>query len=210
MSHLEDRLAEFIYEELTVSEMEEAKKHVAQCLECQGRVSEFQRIQSTLETVSDVEVPQRVFFVESRKPSLAKMKLPVRWLAPLAIAAGLVVAIVLTGPIHFDKQGSGLTIAFGTLPAPTPLPVASQPIVADPVTIDYEQIVATVAAQQQAWLESELTDRIQSIAAVNGSEIQRLRGEIAYLFDVQRASLRDTLENTSSIQLLAARTEVRE
>ena len=48
MSHLEDKLAEFVYEELTASEMEEVRQHVAQCLECQGRVAEFQEMQHAL------------------------------------------------------------------------------------------------------------------------------------------------------------------
>ena len=209
MSHLEDRLAEFVYEELTVSDMQEARQHVAQCLECQGRVSEFQRVQHALETVPDLEAPRRVVFVESRK-STAKRWLPLRWLVPYATAAALLLALVIAGPIHFDRQESGMTIAFGALPEAVPLQVAAQPIVVEPQPVDYQQIVARVTAQQQAWLESELAERIQAISVVNGREIQRLRAEMAYLYDLQRAAVRDTLENSSSIQLLAARTGVPE
>ncbi len=108
-----------------------------------------------------------------------------------------------------------MTIAFGALPAAEPLQaaaqlIAAQPIIVEPQPVDYEQIVARVTADQQAWLESELAERIQAISAVNGREIQRLRAEMAYLSDLQRAAGRDTLENSSSIQLLAARTEVPE
>ena len=209
MSHLEERLAEFVDEELTASEMDEARRHVAQCLECQGRVSEFQKVQHALESVPDVEVPRRVVFVESRK-SVNRTWLPLRWLVPSATAAALVLALVITGPIHFDRHESGMTIAFGALPQAEPLQVAAQPIVVEPQPVDYEQIVARVTAEQQAWLESEFAERIQTISATNAMEVQRLRAEMAYLSDLQRAALRDTLENASSIQLLAARTEVRE
>ena len=209
MSHLEDRLAEFVYEELTASKMGEARQHVAQCLECQERVSEFQKVQHALETVPDVEVPRRVVFVESGK-STAKTWLPLRWLVPSATAAALVLALVIAGPIHFDRGESGVTIAFGGLPEAEPLQAAAQPIVVEPQPVNYEQIVAHVTAEQQAWLESELTERIQAISVVNGREIQRLRAEMAYLSDLQRAGVRDTLENSSSIQLLAARTEVQQ
>ena len=76
--------------------------------------------------------------------------------------------------------------------------------------MDYELVVARVTSEQQAWLESELESRIQGISAANGREVQRLRAEMAYLSDLQRVGLRDTLVNASSIQLLAARTEVQE
>ena len=209
MSHLEDRLAEFVYEELRASEMREARQHVAQCMECQGRVSEFQKVQHALETVPDLEVPRRVVFVESRK-SPAKTWLPLGWLVPSATAVALVLALVVAGPIHFDRQESGVTIAFGTLPEAEVFEVAAQPVIVEPQPVDYEQIVARVTAEGQAWLESELAERLQAISVVNGREIQRLRAEMAYLSDVQRAGVRDTLENASSIQLLAARTEVQE
>ena len=209
MSHLAERLAEFVYEELTASEMEEARQHVAQCLECQGRVSEFQKVQHALETVPDVEVPRRVVFVESRK-SVTRTWVPLRWLVPSATAAALVLALVIGGPIQFDRHESGMTIAFGALPEAEPLQVAAQPVVVPPQPVDYELVVARVTAEQQAWLESELESRIQGISAANGREVQRLRAEMAYLSDLQRAALRDTLVNASSIQLLAARTEVQE
>ncbi len=166
-----------------------------------------------LELVSDVEVPRRVVFVESRK-SKTKTWLPLRWLVPAATAAALVLALVIGGPIQFDRQESGMTIAFGALPEAEPLQAATQPVVVEPQPVDYEQIVARVTSEQQPWLESELESRIQRISAADGRKVQRLRAEMAYLSDLQpdlqRAALRDTLENASSIQLLAARTEVRE
>ena len=106
MSHLAERLAEFVYEELTALEMEEARQHVAQCLECQGRVSEFQKVQHALETVPDVEVPRRVVFVESRK-SVTRTWVPLRWLVPSATAAALVLALVIGGPIQFRPTRIG-------------------------------------------------------------------------------------------------------
>jgi anti-sigma factor RsiW len=209
MSHLEDRLGEFIYEELPASEMETAKRHVSQCLECQGRVADFQAVQHALETVPDVDVPRRTVFVESREPG-SKTWLGLRWLVPSATAAALVLALVIAGPIHFDWRGSGMTIAFGAQPEPAPVEVAEAPIVIEPVPVDYEQIVARVTAEQQAWLESELNGRFQSMSTASRREVRRLQAELAYMSDLQRAAQRDTLENSSSIQILAMRTEVQE
>ena len=209
MSHLEDRLAEFIYEELPASEMETARRHVAQCLECQGRVSDFQTVQHALETVPDLDVPRRNVFVESRQ-SRSKAWLGMRWLVPSAAAAALVLAFLIVGPIHVDWQESGMTIAFGAPPEPAPVEVARDPIVIEPEPIDYEQIVARVTAEQQAWLESELDGRLQAMSIDSGREVRRLQAALAYLSDLQRAGQRATLENSSSIQILAVRTEVQE
>ena len=209
MSHLEERLAEFVYEELTLAEMQEARTHVTQCRECRELVSEFNKVQQSLETIPMVDVPRRVVFVEAGKSS-EKMWLPLRWLVPFATAAALLLALAITGPIHFDRQESSVTIGIGAQPEVEPLQVVARPVFTELQPVEYEEIVALVTAEQQEWLESELAERIQVMAVVNDREIQRLRAELAYLSDLQRAALRDTVENASSIQLLAARTEVQE
>jgi hypothetical protein len=210
MSHLEDRLAEFVYEELPASEMEDARRHVGQCPECQARVSDFEKIRHTLEELPDVEIPRRVVFVPSNDSVWSNFLSP-RWLVPMATAAALVLALVLVGPIDVDWQESGVVIAFGEVVSPpASVPVARQPAITEPQTIDYERIVTELEERQQAWLESELVRRVAAIDAANRQEIQRVRANLVYLSDLQRAAGRDTMENSSSIQLLAARTGVQE
>ena len=70
MSHLENRLAEFVFEELAEPEMAAARQHVAQCLECQGRVAGFRKVQHSLEQLPDVDVPRRMVFVPSETESV--------------------------------------------------------------------------------------------------------------------------------------------
>ena len=41
MSHLSGKLAEFIFEELSASEMAETKRHVAECSDCREQVEQF-------------------------------------------------------------------------------------------------------------------------------------------------------------------------
>ena len=214
MSHLEDRLAEFVYEELPASEMAADRRHVGQCPECQARVSEFDKIRHALEELPDVEIPRRVVFVPSND-SVWRNFLSPRWLVPMATAAALVLALVLAGPIDVDWQESGVLIAFGEVASPpTSIREARQPAITEPQPIDYERIYQRIGAEfeerQQAWLESELARRVAAIDMSNRQEIQRVRAELVYLSDLQRAAGRDTLENSSSIQLLAARTGVQE
>jgi hypothetical protein len=210
MSHLEDRLAEFVYEELPASEMDDARRHVGHCLECQGRVSEFKKVQHALEDLPEVEMPRRVVFVFSND-SIWRNFLSPRWLVPMATAAALVLVLVLVGPIDVDWQESGVLIAFGEVASPpTSIPEARQPVVTEPQPIDYERIVAEIEVRQQAWMDSELDRRVAAIDVSNRQEIQRVRAELVYLSDLQRAAWKDTLENSSSIQLLAARTGVQE
>ncbi len=218
MSHLEDRLAEFVYEELPASEMESTRRHVGQCPECQARVSEFDKIRHALEELPDVEIPRRVVFVPSNE-SVWRNFLSPRWLVPMATAAALVLALVVAGPIDVDWQESGVLIAFGEVATPpTSIREARQPAIIEPQPIDYERIYqrigqrigAELEERQQAWLESELDRRVAAIDASNRQEIQRVRANLVYLSDLQRAAGRDTMENSSSIQLLAARTGVQE
>ena len=62
-------------------------------------------------------------------------------------------------------------------------------------------IVIGFSHADRVWVAEELNKR--------DTEIQRLRGELAYYENFQRTVMRETLENGSAIQLLAQRTELR-
>ena len=112
MSHLEDKLAEFVFEELTESEMEATRQHVAQCLECQGRVTGFRKVRHSLEQLPDVDVPRRMVFV----PSEARSKrnwVPFAWGIPSAIAAAFLLAVLISGGARFERNDSGFVVALG-------------------------------------------------------------------------------------------------
>ena len=192
MSHLSEKTAEFVLGELSGTEMAEARRHLVGCADCRSEVEQFQRTHAMLKTSPDVEPPRRIIF-EADKPSFAW-----RWLAPLTAAAAVVLAALVAAPIDMRWQNSQVTIAFGKIPqTAAPAPVVVRESIAQP--IDYEKIIATVRDSQQAWLIHELNRR----DAVQTHEIQRLNGELAYLENMQRAVLRETMDNASSIQLLA-------
>jgi anti-sigma factor RsiW len=115
MSHVTERLAEFIFEELSASEMSEAERHLSECANCREQVDRFRQTLSMLEAVPDVSPPRNIVF-EFEKPAPSRIW---RWFpAAAAVAALLVMAIALAGRMHIQWHDSQLTIAFGET-APT-------------------------------------------------------------------------------------------
>ena len=192
MPHLSEKIAEFVFAELSSNEIAEAQRHLAACADCRNEVESFKRTHAFLKHSPDVEPPRRIIF-EAEKRSFAW-----RWVAPLAAAAAIILAVLIAAPIQVRWQDSQVTIAFREISQnPAPVPDVIREPVAQPV--DYEGIIATVRESQQVWLANELKAR----DVAHSHEIQRLNGNVAYLESMQRAMYRDTLDNASSIQLLA-------
>ncbi len=216
MSHLEDRLAEFVFEELTESEMEAARQHVAQCLECQGHVAGFRKVQHSLEQLPDMDVPRRMVFVPSAVESKRNW-IPFAWGVPSAIAAALLLAVLITGGARFERNDSGFVVALGPVNE-SPENVQIQPVVGetpdalaiDYASLDYAQIIERIRGDireaEEAWLRAEIDRVIGTLEEVNNREIQRVRAELQYLSVLQRAAQKDTYQNASYIQRLAQRT----
>jgi anti-sigma factor RsiW len=150
-SHLTEKLAEFVFEELPMPEMAEGRRHLAECSDCREQVEQFQSTHAMLRTSVDVEPPRRIM-LEFEKPRVASWMR--RWLAPMAASAAVALAVVTF------------------VPRPQP------------------QIV-------------ELANELKKQSAAQEKEILRVRGELALLDSYQRATERETIDNGSSIQLLA-------
>ncbi len=198
MSHLEDRLAEFVFEELPSEEMTTARRHVAQCLDCQGRVSDFQKIRHSLEQLPDVDLARRMVFVPE-SPSLKRSPrswFSFAWAVPGAVAAALVVAVVLVGPISMEWGDQGVRIAFGQeIAEPQAAPVVAA---VDYDNLDYEFIAARLESELQIRVDAQLQQFDSEIARLieanddaNRLEILRVRSDMASLFDRSLASERD-------------------
>jgi len=115
MSHIGERIADYVFEELSASEIVEAKRHLAQCSDCCAQVEQFQRTHAMLKVLPDVDPPRSIVF-EFEKPPVSRLW---RWLVPAAAAISLfIIAIVLAGNIHVQWRDSQLTIAFGQIITP--------------------------------------------------------------------------------------------
>jgi anti-sigma factor RsiW len=158
--HLNDKLAEFVYEELPPSAMAEARNHVSACAECKTRVEEFERIHLALKAMPDEDLPRRVVVARQGEHSRRLRSRPLRWLAPVGVAVAAVLALALVGPVHLDWHDSQFTVAFGTQPARSPATAA----------VESE---LTQLRLQVAYL-NEIQEQLVAYTYQNGSDIQRL------------------------------------
>ncbi len=195
MPHVNDKLAEFFYGELSAAEMAEGRSHLAACASCQTQLEQFERTHHALKALPDAEPPRHIVF-GFEKPRPAASGWLGRWLAPMAASAAVSLAIVMLAPMQMPQQ-------------PPPAPVAvQQPVAQVPVAepIDYDRIIREIRDSERAWLVAELNRRDVS----SGRELQRVKAELAYYDDFQRSLQKDTFENATSIQLLARRVETRD
>lgn len=187
MAHLDDKVAEFFYEELPASEMDDARQHAAECAECRQRVEKFEKTHLALRQSPELDVPRHIVFA----PPVPRSWWPVldwRVAVPLAASAAALIISVL---VALSPVPAPVSVA---APAPSPAVVQAQ-------EIDYSRILSEARRSDREWLASELAKRDR--------EIRQLQGELAYYESFQRAVRKETLENASSIQLLAQRTEPR-
>lgn len=118
MSHLNERIAEFVLGEMTGSEAAGAAEHVRQCQECSRQVQDFTRIHQMLKASPDADLPRPVLFeVERPAPSSSPAWLR-RWLPPVAsaVAASILTAVFLSpAPAPPPADYDNLVIELQTL-----------------------------------------------------------------------------------------------
>jgi len=193
MAHLNDKLADYFYEELPASEMVEARRHVGECGECRAQIQLFERTHLALKRLPDAEPPCRVVFTAPER-RVRWAILDWRFLAPMAASlAALIIAIMPASTAARAPVPAPVTIS-----APAPVPVVTQP---QAPPIDYDRIVQQVRQSDRAWFADQMAKR--------DKEIRQLEGQLAYYESYQRTMLKETWQNASTIQLLAQRTASR-
>jgi hypothetical protein len=185
MAHLNDKIAEFFYQELPASEMVDARRHVAECGECRGQLEKFEKTHLALRSSPDLELPHHIVFAPGERRSWWSL-FDWRVAVPLSAAVAALIVAVLVALSPTPEPVTVLTS--------TPAPAVTQ-------AGDYDKIIDEVRLSERQWLSNELAKRDR--------EIQRLQGELEYYVSYQRVVREETLRNASSIQLLAQRTESR-
>src|SRR5579884_302713 len=107
MTHLGERLTDFVFGELSQNEMEEAQRHLTNCEDCRQSVEQFEQTRSMLKMSPEVEPPRHIVFEFERPRRLWT------WLVPVGVAAALIVAVLLTVPMQVQWHDSQLTINLG-------------------------------------------------------------------------------------------------
>jgi len=177
MPHLTEKVAEFIFGELSPQEMAEAQRHLTQCSDCRQQVEQFQTTYAMLKTSPDVESPRRILF-EFEKPRTSAWIW--RWLAPMAASAAVAAVVVTFTPR--PQQPSPIIQRVVEQHASAP---QAQPV-------DYQKII------------DDLREEMKQRDAAHARQLQEVRHDVALLDNYQRSVERETWDNASSIQRLAS------
>jgi len=95
MSHLGERITDYLLDEMTELEKAEADVHLQQCLECARQVESFKGLYFRLQALPSVEPPRRVVVETTKKVSRPPLWW---WLSPAvsAVAASILTVMFLT------------------------------------------------------------------------------------------------------------------
>ena len=95
MSHLNERIADFVFGEMTAPEAGEASAHLQACSDCSRQVAEFRHTYALLQSAPDVDIPRPVVFEVEKAPARTWLG---RWLPPLAsaVAASILTAFLIS------------------------------------------------------------------------------------------------------------------
>jgi len=182
MTHLTDKIAEFVQHELPAPDMAAATRHVSQCAECREQVEKFRTTFAMLKSSPDVDPPRRILFEFEKPPVMPWLS---RWLAPMAASAAVAFAVVHFHPAPQPQIVERVRVEVPAPAATTPTPAASPTV----QPVDYEKMLG------------ELND-LRKREATHAIEIQRMRGLVESVARHQDTAYRD-------MQVLSARLETR-
>jgi Putative zinc-finger len=194
MTHINDKIAEYVFEELSKRDMAEAKGHVAECSACREQVEKFRSTYAMLKTSPDLDPPRPTVFEFEKATAPSWIW---RWLGPMAASAAVALAVVSFAPRP--------QIVERVIQQPAPqatTQAATQPAIQP---VDYQRIINELRPAEQAWLETELKKR----DAAHAAQLQSVRADVASIYLEQQRLQWETRENGGSIQKLAALTDTR-
>ena len=204
MTHLGERITDYVFGEMSGKELEEARRHVTDCPQCRNEAQQLERTRTTLRLSQDIEPPRHITFEVEKRPAFGW-----RWLAPIGAAAAVIIAVLIAAPMSIQWNESQLTISFGTAPAPvvrneaanvaTPVRTVSEPI-------DYDRIISEVQKQLRSQQPFASVASVK-LDAEQTKIIQRLQDNLVYLENVQKSIDRQTAQNTNDIASLAQKSE---
>src|SRR5262249_6621829 len=120
MAHLEDKLADFFYKELSATEMKDAERHIEQCVDCRLRLQPFESMHVVLRSAPDWDPPRNIVFSEPQR----RTWLP--WFDWRPLVASTAAAALV----------AGIIVRLTPAVPPTPIPTS----VATPAVVQVEKI----------------------------------------------------------------------
>ena len=203
MTHLGERITDYVFGEMSGKELEEARRHLADCSQCRNEAQQLERTRATLRLSQDIEPPRHITFEVEKRPAFGW-----RWLAPICAAAAVIIAVLIAAPMSIQWNESQLTISFGSAPAPvvrneaanvaTPVRTVSEPI-------DYDRIISEVQKLQSQ--QPSVSVASVKLDAEQAKVFQRLDDRLVYLEKVQESLENDNFKNANAIAQLAQKSE---
>jgi anti-sigma factor RsiW len=204
MTHLGERVADYVFGEMTGKELEEARRHIADCSQCRDEASQLERTRATLRLSHDIEPPRHITFEVEKRRAFGW-----RWLAPIGAAAAVIIAVLIAAPMSIQWNQSQLTISFGTAPAAVVRNEAanvatSVRTVSEPV--DYDRIISEIQKQLRAQQPSVAVAPAK-LDVEQTKVMQRLQDNLVYLENLQKSIEKQTVQNTNDIAYLVQKSE---
>jgi hypothetical protein len=187
MSHLGEKITDYLMGEMPAAEKAAAEAHLGQCSLCAGKLEEFSHTYALLQAVPDAEPPRPlVFAAEKRIARPATGSRAWRWLTPAlsAAAASIITALVLI-PEPSNSLESGLPVNVATSST-------------DPSSVDVQKILREFSVSNEQSLAAGLDERRRQA-------LQQAQSEMVYWERQQRAASRGALDTARTIQLLAVK-----
>lgn len=188
------KLIDWVLGELPSGEEEELRRHVAECADCAQELSGFQGARDVLRSqLRDREMPAHLVFLpekarEARPRFLAQLG---RSAALAAVAAGVFLAIVLTGTARWGRQ------PLSTL-APQPATLARPEIEAM-----IKQEVRLQWAQQKHEFETSSEQLAAGLRQEQAHVLAPFAQQLQYLQSVQREVYKETQTQNAYVELIA-------
>lgn len=181
MTHLGEKITDYLMGEMSTAERTEAEAHLSQCSLCAGKLEEFRHTYALLQTVPDAHPPRPLVFAPEKKMARPAVW---RWLTPAfsAAAASIITALILS-PSPSDSSRSVESDN-----------AASSPV-AEPA-VDVDKILNDFRVSNEQGLAAGLDERRRQA-------LQQAQSEMDYWERQQRAVSRGTLDTARTIQLLA-------
>jgi anti-sigma factor RsiW len=204
MTHLGERITDYVFGEMSGKELEEAQRHIADCSQCSDEVRQLERTRATLRLSQDIEPQRHITFEVEKRPAFGW-----RWLAPIGAAAAVIIAVLIAAPMSIQWNESQLTISFGAAPAPVvrnetanvapPVRTVSEPV-------DYNRIISEVQKQLQSPPPSLAAQPVR-LDVEQAKIMQRLGDRLMYLESVQKSIERQNAVNADAIAQLTQKSE---
>jgi len=188
------KLIDWILGELPPGEEEELRRHVDKCADCAQELSGFQGVRDVLKVqLQDREMPAHLVFLPEKARELRPGFLAQLWrtAALAAVAAGVFLAVVLTGFARWGRQPL------------TALPTQTAALTRAEVAAIVNQELGLQWAQQKRELETSREKLAADLRREQAHVLVPITEQLQYLQSAQSVVWKETQKENAYVELIA-------